>query len=267
MRPNTAALCALPNFALIDAPNGDKWAILKGSPLDLQNICKAHACTPNETSWGDSGPGWLGLDTQSLPSFRQSNIAEYPLRLVKEATAKLPQKLTKLADQRAAVTGGFWDVPAVIANIPMAARTRIRNKLAPKQFKIGFSMSCNIDAAQMAALTSRIARALWDYTIAGGVATLTIYHAGFVRRSETGAKGLITESHINCADQAALSLALSPTFLRTVAGPLMTAFSDSSQDSIPVVRDFPLPGVSMIGGIGAASLEAAERIIKELSIV
>jgi|SRR6478736_1048448 len=267
MRANTQAINALPEYSTVETPQGVYGKLSFSSTLHAHRIALEHARDTNSDIW-HSGSIWEGLDKQKREDFDKTHIADYPLSLVKSESAKLPHKATRLSNPRAAVTGAVWNIPAVLANIPLSARTRQRAKLPPKAFKLGFFMSAGIDAETMGKLTARIARAIWDYTMAGGSASLTIAMCGNYRFvTSTGTKGLIVETKVNCSDIAGISLALSPAFFRTICGPLMTACSDARGDGIPCPQHSPLPADYLwLGGIMDRAIEAAEQIIKELSI-
>ena len=268
MRANTSAILASPEYSLINAPAGKKWAKLAfPSPRAAQSFALQHAGTPNETSWASSGENWMGLDKQPLRDFQASGVAHYPRDCVSKAVATLPAKRNRFAGPRASITGAVWDVPAVLSGVPLCARTRVRDKLPPQNIKIVFTVSAGISVETMAPILARIAKALWDYTIRGGAVSLTLYNIGKIQSSQ-GAMGLIVETRINAADVASLSLALSPAFFRTVTGPLMTATSEDTRDSISIPRkaENPIPGALFIGGVMEEALLAAAEVEKALGL-
>lgn len=266
MRDNTAKLNALPNLSFYTAKGYGKWAKLHYSSLpNMHRASCTYARTTNETI-GQNSEHWLGLENQTRSSYEQTGICEYSLGLVKKNADAMAKHYSRLAEPHAAITGGYWDTPSVLANIPLAARTRKRSRLAPKSIKIGYFMSCSISAADMAVLAARISRAIWDYTIAGGAVTLTVAHVGRVT-SSTGAVGLTVETLVNTSDVSAVATALSPAFFRIDGGCLMQAFSDHRSDSIGCPRTSPLPADYLyMGGAHGDSLKAAETIIKTLQI-
>jgi hypothetical protein len=267
MRANTRAIHALPEFSLTQSPDGKTWGRIRAPIARIVQLCKDHACTRNEEGWTSSGSRWLGLRDQRREDFHATGVATYPLELVKATMATLPQKRSRFAEPRAAVTGAYWDVPSVLANLPLAARTRVRNKLPPKHYKIALSMSCNVDAEDMAKRVARLVSALWDYTKAGGVCTIDMAYLGRVRASSLAADGLIVQFTLNASDLSAAAVAISPAFFRAVAGPLMTAFSEHDGDSIPIPEKSPFdPSWLYIGGVGSASLDAFDKIAKELAL-
>lgn len=266
MRENTAKLNALPNLSFYEAPDYGKWAKLHFSSLSNMHRASCEFARTSNENIGRNSPDWLGLDKQTRASYEQTGICDYSLALVKKAADAMTKQYSRLAEPHAAVTGGFWDTPSVLANIPLAARTRRRSRLAPKSIKIGYFMSCSLDAPAMATLAARISRAIWDYTIAGGAVTLTVAHVGRVT-SSTGAKGLTVETLVNTSDVSAVATALSPAFFRIDGGCLMQAFSDRYSDSISCPYTSPLPSDYLyMGGAHTASIKAAEEIIKTLQI-
>jgi hypothetical protein len=269
-RANTLAIIAAPEFStfISSAPQtkGEKWAKLFFPSLQrTHTFAKTHARIPNEQDWLHS-PRWLGLRNQPIADFEETGIAIYIRDLVISTEATLPHHYTRLAQPRAAITGGFWDTPSVLANIPLAARTRIRAKLAPKQIRLAFFMSSGLNAERMSALTAKITHSIWEYIESGGAVDLQVAYVGRVKRAHLGCKGLIIETRVNTSDVASLALSLSPVMYRAICGPLQTAFSDSPQDAIPSPAHCPLPNYLWIGGSMEAAIKAAETTIKALAI-
>ncbi len=266
MRDNTQAIIASPEFSLFPGADGRQWARLRfhntGACL---RFSREHANTENEHAWGDNSR-WIGLETQSARDFYSTSIAQHSKTLVLKETGKLSDKPSRPGEFRAAVTGGFWDVPSVVAGLPLAARSRMRSKLPPKTIRIAASMSAGVTAETMARITAKIAHALWQYTIAGGAATLEVTYVGHIT-SSTGATGLAVETRVNASDVAALSAALSPVWFRAVTGRLMTATSESNRDSIYVPRENPIPNSLWIGGVMENAVKAGEAVLKELALV
>lgn len=217
-------------------------------------------------AWSGENSRWLGLAGQSRDNFDQSGIANEPLRLTREANARLPEKFTRMDKPVASITGGYWDTPSVLQNLPLSARTRKRAKLAPKQIKLAFCMSAGITSESMAPLTAKIAAAIHAYTLAGGAVTLTVAHLADVHKSTAGYKGLMVEMKTNAADLNSLAAVLSPVYLRCVVGPLGTAFSDYDSDSLTVPRVCPVKDYLYIGGVLTKAIEAANTVVKQLEI-
>ena len=267
MRDNTSAIISSPEFSLFQSIDGQRWGKLR---FESTGHCMAfsaqHARTSNEHSWGKNSD-WVGLETQSVDSFWNSGIAEHSKNLVMQESGKLKDKPSRPGEFRATITGGFWDTPSVIAGLPLAARSRVRTKLPPKSLRIAIFMSAGVDAASMAKVTAKIAHALWQYTLAGGAVTLDVAYVGMLRASSTGAKALAVETRVNASDVASLSAALSPVWFRCVAGRLITATSDSPDDSIWPARKCPFPNTLWIGGSMGDALRAGDAVLKELALV
>lgn len=265
---NQIAIESLPQYSVIESCNGSgKWGKLTLSSIRQgQEIAKQFARDENASSWL-SNPRWIGLEAQSVSDYDQTGIAQTPLTFLQNANAALPKRQTRLAQPHAAISGGYWDTPSVLANIPLAARTRKRAKLAPINIKIAFVLSGGVKSEAMAVQTARIARAIWDYTLAGGAVSLTVAHVGsYERRAENGTTGLAVEMRVNCSDQAALAQAISPVLGRACTFPLMSAASPVRHDAIMPPRTCPLPGFMYIGGVLGDALRAADSVIKQLAV-
>lgn len=263
--PYTDAIMAEPTYKQFTGADNKQWSsISTASPRAMQELVIKHARKID--IWNLENTKWAGLASQSRADFDTTGIADYPRNLVQKAQASLPAKRSRPANIRASLTGSVWNVPAVLANIPLAAQTRVRQKLTPLNLRIAFVASANVNIEKMGELTAKIARAIWDYTLAGGVVTLTVFHVALVKKSRTGSIGLSVEIKIPTTDVAALSLGLSPTFLRTCAGPLMTAFSDYPSDSLYPSSTNPIPNSYYIGGVSGDAIIAANAILKQLEI-
>lgn len=252
MRVNTQALTSDPRFSFVETPKQGKWGKLKfQNPREAHKAAVAWARTGNEQVWQSSGFNWQGLGAQPRDDFDACGIAQKPRDLMKNATATLVRKPSRAGKSAPAITGGTWSVPAVLANLPLAAIARQRTKLPPVNLRLALTWSSSVRDETLAPTFAKLARSIWDYTLAGGAVTLTVYGCGKVRSSTSGAKGLIVECRVPATDIAQLSLGLSVVFLRTIAGPLCTAFSGYPSDNIlvPDPSEIPLPaGTIYIGG-------------------
>lgn len=265
MRPNTAALVKLPEYSTPNGIDGKPYSlILCNSTQHAQQLTIDHARTENEKGCSWHVPSFIGLKNQTIQEFDQTKKATYPLQCLESALARLDQKTTRPGGQRMAVTGGFWDTPSVIAALPLSARTRVRTKLPPKNIRIFIVYSGGVSSETMAPLTARIAKALWQYTLAGGAVSLTV-QTGSAIRGQTGRA--VIETRVNTSDVSALALALSPVFMRSISAALLCALSDKPSDSLPILRDPITPGVYFLSDIGPGITKVAEKIIADLAIV
>lgn len=271
MRQNTIDLRALPQFSTYDN-KGEKWGKLSfPSVRACHDASRTHARTSNESIWHGAGAEWLGLAKQSIPDFDKTGIATEPLRQLQDAQTKLPKQHTRLAQPHAAVTGGYWDTPSVLAGLPLSARTRKRAKLPPKDVKIAFFVSGGISAEAMAAITAKIAHAIWDYTLEGGAVNFSVAYCGQTHRSYSSHpteeySGFCVEFKVNCSDTATMALGLSPTMCRAVGYPLICALTEADRNGIPSPKGCPLPGYLWIGGVLRDALKAGDTVIQSLQI-
>ncbi len=242
---------------------GEFARILFPNTQSTIEFCLEYCNTENETTWG-SDSYWIGLNKQELSDFHKSHIAEHSLALMQKEESKLPASLSKPGAVRASVTGGAWDIPSVLAGLPLSARQRVRTRLPAREIRLAFFMSGGIDAESMAPITAKIAHAIWQYILSGGAVSLHIAFCGQCLR--TPENGLCVETRVNTADSASLSAALSPVFFRGVTGRIITAFSLTPDESIPPPDRNPLPGYFWIGGSMRAAIEAGEQVLKDLAI-
>ena len=256
MRANTAAIladsrCSIGEFTTKARPTPHKWAHIRTqTPREMLALSAQHARSDNERAWGGSGTEWQGLGSQSVESLDASGIAEHARDALKNASATLSRAPNKPGKVQPAIVGGSWSVPAVLANLPLAARARVRNRLPPVNLKIVLAWSASVSDETVTPVFAKLSHAIWAYTLAGGAVDLRVYALGFLCRSSVGAKGLIAESRVPAADISQLALGLSAPYFRAITGPLCTALSDEESDSImvPQESDNPIPGSIYIGG-------------------
>lgn len=270
MRANTRALISDPRFSVQDFGPKGKWGLLSfTSPREMLECVKRHARTTNERAW-TSDPEWCGLGSQSIADLDASGIPLHALEDIRAASATLPHKRSRPGAITPSVVGGSWSVPAVLAGLPLAARSRSRTKLAPLTINLVCTWSSSVSASDLASTFARLGRAINDYTLAGGAVTLHTHYLGFLHRAPIDSiKGLIIKMRVPTNDLAQLALACSPMAFRAACGPLVTAVSDGPRDSVrvPTESDNPIPASIYLGGrtstgdIGAnlaAALKALE---------
>ena len=252
MRANTSAILAHPGYSKVTGVNNEPWGLLKFPSIRAAHeFTKTHARTTNESSW--QSPYFIGLDPQTLANFDSSGVSQNALTAVRAAKGKMQEPKLTFAGPRASIAGAVWDIPAVLAGIPLCARQRVRTRLAPLSFHFLFSAACDLDAREMGEHGARVAGAIHAYILAGGVVNLTISRAALntghrTNASTDGTKGLIVQSRVNTSDLAELSLVFSPAYIRGIAAPLITAFSAQDGDSLPILNYAPLSGVTYCGG-------------------
>lgn len=251
MRANTRALLSDPRFSVRDFGPKGKWGMLSfSSPREALEASKQHARTENEKIWhGD--PKWQGLGAQSLESLDAAGIAEHPLAAIRAANAALPHKQSRPGIIQPSIAGGAWSIPAVLAGLPLAARSRARTKLAPLTINLVCAWSASVSDEKLSPVFAKLGRALNDYTLAGGSVSLFLHYIGFLRAGPIDSiRGAIIRMRAPTADLAQLSLGCSVAAFRAVSGPLITALSDSRRDTIaiPQAIDNPIPASIYLGG-------------------
>lgn len=203
MRDNTAAIIASPEYTILQNPKGEKYHSLKYPSVSAaHSMVKAHARTENEYSW--QNPRFIGLNGQSLSDFDNTSKSTHAQTCLESALAKLTENTRKPGDIRNTVTGGYWDVPSVIAGLPLAARSRTRTKLPPLNLKLWIAYSGSTNEAEIAPLTAKIAKAIWDYIKAGGIANLSVITGSKIRNPN--AEFAVIETRVNTSDISALAL-------------------------------------------------------------
>lgn len=251
-----------PTYTTFDAENKNgKWGYMKFPSITaMVEFCRVNCTSPYSQSWQSSS--WAGLGAQTCGDFYRTGTATEAKRLMGVAKGALPMRHTKLAQPHMAVTGGFWDTPSVLANLPLAARTRKRAKLAPLDLRIAFVLSAGISAEKLAPITARILRAVWEYIQAGGAVTLTVIDVGTYHGN--GCTGFAVETKVNTSNVAELSIALHPLFSRLLGGPIQSEFFGASSISVP--RSNPIKASHWIGGPMEQVIQNAAKVIRLLQI-
>lgn len=177
----------------------------KGLPENAQDL------------WELFGRADSGLGGQSCQEFLTSRLARHALTDFNKASAKLHAAPVLGSRQSPAVCGGAWVIPSVLANHPMPARVRTRDKLPPKILKIRLGTNSGTPGDAMADPAARIARAVWDYQLAGGVTRVSLWFgSNYPKTSFRGTAGLRVDCQIPLSDTAAFATAISVPFYRLV---------------------------------------------------
>lgn len=268
MRANTKALIADSRFSLIDTPKG-KWALFRTqSPREMLEAARLYTRGANETGFG-AGATWQGLGPeQTRDELDSCGIPRHAKALSEKASAQLVRKPSRPGRVQSAIVGGSWSVPAVLANLPLAARTRGRSKLPPLTLNLVCTYSGSVSTETLAPVFAKLARAIWDYTLAGGAVSLTVSVIGIPKATSTRAKGIIVQTRVPTNDIAQIALALSTVFPRSVACPLASAFSESPRDQIgvptesenPVANSIYIGGRTSTGSIGPELQKALDSL-------
>lgn len=184
----------------------------------------------------NNGERWCGLGGQSIENLLSTGKGENSLRAFSRAQAKLEAEFRALDRPQPAIAGGAWVIPSVLAGNPMSARMKPRTRLPHKDFRFMLQVSAFTHQEDLSAVMAKIARAAWDYTLAGGTVSLTMFYVyGYRHKGEKGEEGLCIEMQIPLNDSSALALALSCAVYRPVLmGIASKGTSPCHNDSIPM---------------------------------
>lgn len=201
--------------------------------------------SPNETS------KWAGLKGQTLIDLVTTGRGVNALEAFNSASAKLETHHLAIGGRPVpAIAGGAWVIPAYLASNPLAARLKPRARLPHKDFRFELQCSAYVDQAELGSIGATIARAVWNYTLAGGSATLTmLYTYGFTHPPKNAPVAARFEVTIPLSSENSLALAVSTAFYRPVLMHLAShALSPLEGDSIPMRRELTPPGVQPLRG-------------------
>lgn len=163
-------------------------------------------------------PEKLGLANQTAMQFLEEGYSKESLRLFSEAQAKLAPAPTLGRNYLPAAAGGAWVLPLVLQNSPLPARLKIRDKLPPRIIKMRIRASWDTTAESLARPAAMVARALWDYQLAGGIVQFSVVHTlEYKQKSTRGTRGLVIETQIPLTSEASITLACSPAYYRAIS--------------------------------------------------
>lgn len=194
---------------------------------------------------------WNGLGDQSRADLIATARGENALKAFNAAQVKLEADTLRIGGRAVpAITGGAWVIPQFLASNPMCARAKPRARLPHKDFKFTLQCSAFVNESELGSIGAAIARSLWDYTLNGGTATLTMgYIYGFSDDSPSGEEAIYFEVNIPLASSNSVALALSPSFYRSV---LMSAVFDGISptrgDCIPMKHHLKPAGFTPLQG-------------------
>jgi len=242
-------------FTLTEAFGGPVIHKRFTSPEQCISWCNAQplinaAWQANKTRYQD--PAWEGLDGQDFLDLIKTGRGTNATASFNKAQAKL--KTDRLAIGGApvpALTGGAWVIPAYLSGNPLCARTRPRAKLPYRDFRFSLQCSAYVDQAELGSIGATIARAIWDYTLAGGTCSLTMFYTyGFGRTApENKAEAVCFEVNIPVSGVTSIALALSTAFYRPVLmNAVSHAISPKESDSIPMKRHLQPANVVALQG-------------------
>jgi len=159
---------------------------------------------PNEL-----GAHWAGVESESLTDFTQNGVSKDAFAAFDAATTSLHADRFQPGAPVAAVAGGAWVVPLVLANHPMAARLRTRTKLPPKNIDIAVTVSASVKWQTLTNSLARLAHAAWAYIEAGGAVRLTVHHISGFSKERHGAHGIIVSLQAPLTSKAGFATACS----------------------------------------------------------
>lgn len=205
---------------------------------------------------------WNGLGEQPFSDYLATHTATHPLKLTLAARAQMTAPPMTYNRPTAAITGGLWDNVSVIQNLPLAARRRVRTKLAPVNLHFVTWYGSISDIAPIFPLTARLSAAINAYIIAGGAVTLRV--TGIAEGEDADFRHVASSVNVQTASLAEIATALSPTFHRVTQIPLRQCMQ-RGYASLPRTANF-IPGARELLGPKAALVAAFEKAIADLKI-
>jgi hypothetical protein len=184
---------------------------------------------------------WAGIQGQTGKEFASQGYSTRALALFREAQGKLASTPVLGSILHPAVAGGAWIIPLVLQSSPMPARMKKREKLPPMNLTVRLDPIAYNDETILAQNLAKITRALWDYQLAGGVVSLTVFTTYNYRgTSDRGTTGFLFRCNVPITSESSLSLGCSVPFVRVMSFALGGELSPRGHDeSFPVCKVFP----------------------------
>jgi hypothetical protein len=203
-----------------------------------------------------------GLGAQTFNDYLKSHNATHALALTRKAIAEMKAPVRTFSRPVATITGGHWDVPSVLANLPLAARARVRTKLAPINLHFVTWYGSISDIAPIFPLAARLAQAINTYTIAGGIVTLRV--TAIAEGQDQKFAKVASSVNVVTSNLSEVATALSPTFHRVTQIPLRQVIQHG-YSSLPQTGNF-IPGARELIGPQEKLVAAFEKAISDLKI-
>lgn len=210
----------------------------------------------------DTASDWTGLVGQSFSDYLESRVAKHALSLTRKAFSAIQDPRKTFSRPIASITGGYWSVPDVVQNIPLAARMRVRTKLAPVNLHFVTWYGSISDIAPIFPLAARLAHAIHAYTMAGGAVTLRV--TAIADADDSQFTKVASSVSVPTSSLAEIATALSPTFHRCSQIPLRQCMQ-TVYASLPRTSNF-IPGARELLGPKQALVAAFEKAIFDLKL-
>lgn len=209
---------------------------------------------------------WLGFGKQEKIAALDAGVIDTALEAFQKAQGGLETHFTRAAPVLAPV-GTAFSIGRIIQGHPKAALYRPKAKLPAKRIEVCLSVSGSVPADQIAAQMSKIAKAIWQYSMAGGVvefsvAFLCAFHQNqtWQGQSHTGFLDVLT---INPSNAAQYSTAASGQFFRGFYISLAQALSgDTSGTDSLMCLNYNKPGVFQFTGY----MKDADKVMEALRV-
>jgi len=209
-----------------------------------------------QNAW--AGP-WTGLVRQPLADFLDSGRSSEAHEAFNKALAKLDVK-GKASIPEYRVSGGVWSVPRYLSGHPQAAIYRPKTAKPAMTLEVCTSYPASANAEYISQVTSRIARAAWDYQKVGGSVSLTLHQLSKFAESQDGAQGLLLSIKIPLSDIASLATALSIQIDRNMYSTLAAALSGYGPRDALTTEWLVKPGLINLNGSDDEKALAAASI-------
>lgn len=186
-----------------------------------------------------------------------SGLFPAAVRAFDAAVSRLHADRLNAGTPRPMVAGGAWIVPLVLANNPLPARIRERNKLPPIALRVGVTVPAYRKAEDLANSLAALAHGAWEYIQAGGAVTLDVWHSThYDSPARDGAQGLVCKVRAPLTSKAAFACAASVQLKRGVTLSLANSLRGMRQ-SLPMCY---VEGVQSLTGDRAEDAKALEAL-------
>lgn len=220
--------------------------VFTGSPSEFASFIRENRTAMSYAK--DITQRWAGFRSESNSDAINAGVSRDAHKTMQANHAALEAPLKAPGRAIPSPVGGAFNIGRILNGHPLSAYRRPRVTLPPKTIVIALSVSCSIDESTISKTVSKIARAAWEYHLAGGIVNVTFQTLCFYSRAPaSGEKGMLISLILPLADVSALATGASLQAFRGFGIPIMQAYSGETHDPL-WPGDILTPGVFTLSG-------------------
>lgn len=206
-----------------------------GTPGEFLSLMASMSKTNGKLSRGlsERTGSWSGLGSETGLDATMAGYSQNALKAFESASAALgPSKARgtpQLSNQ-----GPAFSMARVIQGHPVASFKRPKTKLPPVSLDLTVNAWCGRKPEDIQNALAKIARAVWDYQVAGGPVSLTVHHLYHFTQARDGHWGFMASLKIPLSNGSQFATGASLQMFRGLAMPLASTLSGDPGDGLPL---------------------------------